>query len=258
MIDLHSHMLPGLDDGPEDNAAAVALARAALDNGITGVVCTPHWHPSWWPNTRDHILERLEFFRGILEVQGVELELWPGCELSLETDLADHLLEGRLLSMNGGSWILLELPGMVRPAHTEKYMCTLQELGFRIVLAHPERYRYVQHDPHIVYEWVQAGIAIQLTASQVVRDGARDGTLTRLLLEHGLVHFLASDAHNLVQRPPSLRSGVEVAASVIGADAALRLVTDNPRALLANEALVTEKPIPVPRPRKKNGWFKLW
>lgn len=258
MIDVHCHLLPGLDDGPRDEAKALEMARLAVDGGTRGIICTPHRHRQVYPNTRTVIDGRVAALQTVLDAHDVPLSLWSGCELALDVDLVDGLLAGELATLGGGNWILLELPGMVRPVHVERFMQQLMDAGYRIILAHPERYRYVQTDPGIVYDWVMAGVCIQLTAGQVAEDAGRSGALTTVLLEHNLVQFLASDGHGTGWRAPLLRDGARVAEFVVGADAVARMMCDNPRAVVNNDVLSPVMPAPVRVQIRKKSWFTLW
>lgn len=150
------------------------------------------------------------------------------------------------------------LPGMVRPPMLERYLQDLLDNGYRVILAHPERYRYVETHPGIVFDWVSAGVCVQITASQVAGDAGRSGALTTLLLEHNLVHFLASDGHNTAWRPPVLRDGVDVVCSVLGSEAAERMTAVNPGMVLDNLPLPADTPSPLRPQVKKKSWFTLW
>ena len=255
MIDIHCHMLPGVDDGPRSMEEAVAMARMAVEDGIQGVLCTPHWHPMIWPNERESVILAVERMRERLDAEGVELKLWAGCELSLDPDLDEGLEGGRLATLNGGSWVLLELPGAVVPPGIDDYLWNFHQRGYRVVLAHPERYDYVQRDPARLFAWVNMGVAVQITASSLLgRLGPETAALCRTLLEHRLVHFLASDSHGVRSRRPLLRSAFLTAAEVVGDVHARRLVEAHPISVLRGEALdvCDYGPIALPARRKRS------
>ena len=184
MIDLHCHLLPGLDDGPKDMAEALVMARLAVKSGIETVVATPHWHPSVWPNGRKTILEAIKDFQGVLARERIHLEVLPGCELSLDADLADGLRRGSLLTLNDtGRWVLLELPGELLPQRLEDFFWDLSTRGYRIILAHVERHPAVASDPERLYYWVQMGVRAQITGSSLLgRLGPDVAALCRRLL----------------------------------------------------------------------------
>ena len=212
MIDIHSHMLPGLDDGPRNLEESVAMARMAVDDGIHGVICTPHWNPPMWPNERSDISQAIDELRLRLQAESIPLEIWPGSELHLDAELPSMLAEGRLGSLNGGSWLLLELPGNFLPRRIDDYLWRLLQLGYQVILAHPERYSYVLRDPGQLHAWVAMGVTVQITSASLLgRLGPEILTLSQLLLAHRLVHFLASDSHGVHSRRPQLREAFDAA-----------------------------------------------
>jgi protein-tyrosine phosphatase len=256
MIDIHCHMLPGLDDGPATMDEAVAMARLAVADGIVGVLCTPHWHPMIWPNEREGILQAVARLRTRLAGEAVPLQVWAGSELSLDPDLDSGLMGGRLCTLNGGPWVLLELPGQGDLSGLDDRLAGLRKQGRHVVLAHPERYAFVRRDPARLHAWVAMGVAVQITASGLLgRSGPETAALCRRLLEHRLVHFLASDGHGARTRRPALRQAVEAATGIIGERDARRLVKEHPAAVLRGEALDLAGFEPRPIAPRKRSWL---
>lgn len=259
MIDIHCHILPGLDDGPRAMDDALDMARMAVADGIRGMLCTPHWHPMIWPNEKRDIVQAVAQFRSRLAEEGIALQVWAGSELSLDADLDSSLEGGRLCSLNGGSWILLELPGSMPPPGIDEYLWSFHQRGYNVVLAHPERYDYVQRDPARLYAWASMGVGVQITASSLLgRLGPETADLCRRLLEHRLVHFVASDSHGVRSRRPMLRKAVEAAVVVLGEADAQRLVHNHPVAVLRGESLDLKDFSPVPFTTKKKSWFSAF
>jgi protein-tyrosine phosphatase len=257
MIDLHCHLLAGLDDGPRDLEESLAMARLAVKGGVHTVVATPHWHPALWPNGRRTILEAVKDLEEALRREGIPLEVRPGCELVLDADLADGLGRGSLLTLNDtGRWVLLELPGEILPQRLEDFFWDLSSRGYGIILAHVERHPAVASDPERLYQWVQMGVRAQITGSSLLgRLGPDVAALCRRLLEHHLVHFLASDGHGVRSRRPVLAAAVRAAGEVLGPDAARRLVEDHPRAVLEGKDVNGPAPVPFKSPRRWWHWF---
>lgn len=259
MIDIHSHMLPGLDDGPRNVEESVAMARMAVDDGIHGVICTPHWNPPMWPNERSDISQAIDEFRLRLQAESIPLEIWPGSELHLDAELPSMLAEGRLSSLNGGSWLLLELPGSFLPRRIDDYLWRLLQLGYQVILAHPERYSYVLRDPGQLHAWVEMGVTVQITSASLLgRLGPEILTLSQLLLAHRLVHFLASDSHGVHSRRPQLREALDAATDIMGREDALRLVEQHPNAVVMNKPLSLTDFAPMPISKKRRFWFNFW
>ena len=259
MIDIHCHLLPGLDDGPRTMDEAMAMARMAVADGIREVVCTPHWHPMLCPNEGAEIAVAVAVLRERLQVGSIPLQVWGGSELSLDMDLEPGLKEGRLATLNDGPWVLLELPVLFLPRDTERTLTSLLAQGLRVILAHPERYAYVRSDPSRLQGWVEMGLFVQITAASLLGNlGPELVSLCRVLLEHHLVHFVATDAHGASSRRPLLSAARDAAAGIVGPQTAARLVEDNPRAVLAGAPLCLESWAPVPLPHKKRPWFVFW
>ncbi len=259
MIDIHCHMLPGVDDGPRTMDESLAMARMAVEDGIRGVLCTPHWHPMIWPNEREHIALAVDQFREYLQAERIPLEVWAGSELSLDSELDAGLEGGRLGTLNGGPWVLLELPGAVPPPGIDDYLWHFNQRGYKVVLAHPERYDYVQRDPARLYSWVGMGVAVQITASSLLgRLGPETAALCRLLLEHRLVHFVASDSHGTRSRRPLLGKALQAAAEIVGEADARRLVDAHPLSVLTGKPLDLRDYAPMELARKKRSWFSFF
>lgn len=137
MIDIHCHVLPGMDDGPSSMDESLAMVRLAVADGIRGAICTPHWHPLFWPNERNAIAIAVDTLRLRLQAEDIAFDVWPGSELSLDADLEAGLAGGRLATLNGGSWVLLELPGPFPPSGIDNFLLNFHRSGRRLVLAHP-------------------------------------------------------------------------------------------------------------------------
>ncbi len=258
MIDIHCHLLPGMDDGPANMDESLAMIRLAAADGISGALCTPHWHPMLWPNERGDIESAVDALRLRLQSEAIAFDVWPGSELSLDGDLEAGLAGGRLATLNKGAWVLLELPGAFPPAGIDDFLLRFIHSGRRIVLAHPERYPFILRDPARLQAWVERGVAVQITAASLLgRLGPEVAALCRLLLEHRLVHFLASDGHGVQNRRPLLREAWAAAGEIVGPDDSLRLVKTHPQAIIRDEPLPLADFAPLPLP-KKRPWFKFW
>ncbi|MEE4381933.1 MAG: CpsB/CapC family capsule biosynthesis tyrosine phosphatase [Pseudomonadales bacterium] len=235
MIDLHCHLLPGIDDGAPDLAATLALARHAVGAGITHAVVTPHIHPGRWDNERAGIEPLLDAVRAALTEAEIPLALAAGAEVRISAEILDWLPAGRLPFLGeheGEPVLLLELPHGQVPPGTEKLVRWLRRQGVRPMIAHPERNRAIMRRPALLEPFLAEGCLLQLTAGAVAgRFGRSARRCAEGLLEAGVVTILASDAHNLKARPPELAEGRDAAARIVGAGAAERLVTDAPWAL---------------------------
>jgi protein-tyrosine phosphatase len=194
-----------------------------------------------------------------LQSESIPLKIWPGSELHLDAELPSMLAEGRLGSLNGGSWLLLELPGRFLPRRIDDYLWRLLQLGYQVILAHPERYSYVLCDPGHLHAWIEMGVTVQITSASLLgRLGPEILTLSQLMLAHRLVHFLASDSHGVHSRRPQLRASLDAATDIMGREDALRLVERHPNAVVMNKPLSLTDFAPMPISKKRRFWFNFW
>jgi len=256
MIDLHCHVLPGIDDGPATMDESIQLARVAAAEGTRVLVATSHVNHRY-PNTPGLIAELVGSVNGALREEGIPVEVVPGAEVALE--MLPRLEPGDLerLVLGAGPYLLLEAPLSAVGAELEHAVRELQGSGYRVVLAHPERCPSFHREPGRLAALVSAGVLCSLTASSFTgRFGRPVQALSDRLLMDGLVHNVASDAHGPEARPPTLRSTMETAATRIsGLSAAVPWLTDAaPAAILAGDPLPPAPPLPVARRRRRLGW----
>ena len=247
-------MLPNLDDGAKDWEQFLAMARMAVADGITDVVCTPHWVSGRYENTRSLILEKLEESRKMLASGRIELRIHPGAELRLDITLPARIKAGELLTMNdGGKYALIELPDGSLPDHLDEFFWGLELGRIKPILSHVERNSVIRQEPSRLYRWVEMGYLAQITASSLVDSHTAEiREFAFHLLEHRLVHMLVSDSHGLHTRSPKLSEGLAAATEVIGVKAAQRMVHDIPAQILRGESVNIPEPIPA---KKKKSFF---
>jgi protein-tyrosine phosphatase len=248
VIDLHAHVLPGVDDGPASLEESLELLRDAASDGVTRIAATPHVR-SDYPTTPETVERLVAEVRAAAREEGIAISLLPGGELDLAylSELDDATM--RRFGLGGRpDLLLLEFPYHGWPLQLRDTVFRLMLRGFSLVLAHPERNAEVQEEPELLRPLVEAGVCVQLTAASVDgRLGSRPEACARTLLDRGLAHLLASDAH-----APSIRQvGLAAALETLG-DATLAhwLVEDVPAALLAGEPL-PQRPAPKRRGRRR-------
>lgn len=252
LIDLHIHLLPAIDDGCGDLDATVALARAAVEDGVSAVAATPHVNASY-PTTPQAMLAALDATDAALRAAGIPLDVRPGAEIAL--DRVDELSDAELraFSLGGsGRYVLLESPFAAWPIDIELRTGRLAQLGMRTVLAHPERCRGLQTDSgvEILRSAVDRGMLVQVNAGSLVgRFGKPSRTAAEAFMAAGLVHLLASDAHDAVNRPPRM---TDVAKAVGDDELANWLAEAVPAAILAGADL----PPRPERAKRQNRWWR--
>lgn len=235
MIDVHSHLLPGLDDGAPDVATALAMARAYVADGVGIVVCTPHIVPGVYVNSGPQIRAAVAQCQIALDTAGIDLHLLPGADVHVTPRLVEGLKSGHLLSLADSRYVLIELPHHVAPPRFEDPLLSLIAAGYVPILTHPERMSWMAAQYQRLERLVAGGLWIQVTTGALGGIFGRDARqLAERMLDDGLVHLLATDAHNAHGRPPDLRRGFELAAGRVGEDAAWAMVATRPRGVLEN------------------------
>lgn len=256
MIDMHSHILPGLDDGAADWDEALAMARVAVEDGIEQMVCTPHWVLGKYENDQQTVLQRLAEFEERLAAQKIPLKVHPGMELRIDTSIPDRLKDGRLRTLNNGSgYVLLELPDEAIPDNIHDFFWNLQISGYRPVLSHVERNPYFLENPSRLSRWVENGILMQITAASLLEGFAEEiREFAFFLVEHRLVHMLVTDTHSLRMRKPQLSGARRVIENLAGSEMAARMVFDTPQRILKGEHVPVIDPLPLQEKRRKKWW----
>jgi len=253
VIDLHSHLLPGLDDGPDTMDQSVAMARAAWRSGALAMVCTPHMTQRM-PTAPAAVHAGVAALRAELRAAGIPLELHAGGEISL-----DHLArmsddDLALACLGGGRWLLLEMPFRGWPLGLADAVRDLEIRGFRAILAHPERAEAIQRAPDRLRDIVGRGALVQVTADSFLGGSGAAARRTALaLLAAGAAHFIASDAHSAGPwRPPGIEEGLEAAARALRLEPqALRwMVEEGPAAVIEGRPVKPPRLMPSRRPRE--------
>lgn len=249
MIDLHSHVLPGIDDGPASLEGSLALARAAAQSGVRTLIATPHIDHSYGLAPAS-VAEAVQRLAARLREEEIALEVLPGGEVALSRcpELRDEEL--RAVSLGGGPYILLESPLQAAAIGLESAVFDLHVRGFRVLLAHPERSPVFMRDPDTLRRLVEQGALCQITAGSLLgRFGRTVRSFSLTLLREGLVHDVASDAHDAQRRPPGLREGLAAAeGDVRGLNDQIAWLTEQaPAAILRGEPLPPRPELPQRR-----------
>ena len=239
MIDLHFHCLPGVDDGPDDWDEAVALCRAAADQGTETIVATPHVLRERWLN--DDVGARDELVVKLNARLGGHPAVLPGCEFFFSSDVVDLIERGAdspLTTLNRSRYLLVEFPASWVPPNAESIFFELSLLGIQPVIAHPERNMDLARSPARLEALAARGGLIQITAGSLLGAFGRPALAASLeFYRLGLVDVVASDAHSLERRPPLLGEARKMVMEHWGEEAARGLFETNPRAIIDSEPL---------------------
>ena len=251
MLDIHCHMLPGVDDGAADLSQALEMARIAVSEGVTVVACTPHMMPGVYDNRGPDVRARVEALQAAVDEAGLPLQLVAGADVHVAPDVVQRLRAGEALSLNNSRYVLIEPPHHVAPPRLQSLFFDLAAGGYQPILTHPERLTWIERDYGLIKSLFRAGVWMQVTAGSLEgRFGASARYWGERMLDEGMVHVVASDAHDPVARPPRLAQAREALTRRMGAAEADNLLVHRPHAALSNAPLGSA-PQP-PRPQAAN------
>jgi protein-tyrosine phosphatase len=250
LIDLHSHLLPGIDDGSKDLAMSLAMARMASSDGISTIACTPHILPGVYNNSGPAIRGAVARLAEGIADAGVPISVVAGADVHIAPDLDVQLRNGRALTLNNSRYFLLEPPHHVLPPRLEDLIFGLQTAGFVPILTHPERLSWVEGHYDLIERLVSSSVLMQITAGSLMgRFGRRPRYWAERMVDEGLCHLLATDAHNTQQRPPRMADARDFVAQRLGDDEAINLVLRRPQGILDNLSPAELPPLP-----RAEGW----
>ncbi len=246
LIDLHNHLLPDIDDGAADLVVSLEMARMAVADGITVVACTPHIMPGLYNNDGAGIAAAIQSLAAILAAEHIPLRLVAGADIHIVRDLVAGLKSGRLPTLAGSRYFLLEPPHHIAVPGFEDYIFSTLAAGYVPVITHPERLAWLESNYASFERVARSGAWMQITAGSVLGlfgKSAQDRSFR--LLEDGLAHIVASDAHDSRRRQPVLRPAFEALAARYGEKEATALVLTRPQCIL-DDAPPDTAPAPAP------------
>ncbi len=251
MIDLHSHILPGLDDGPRTMTESVALCKALVAEGVTHAVATPHMFDGVHDVSCEAVYQGVQDLRSELKEAGLPLHILPGAEIRVDPRVLEAAQSGLLISIGAGErYVLIELPTDIVPPRFDWFLFELQMTGLTPILTHPELNAEIQARLGVLENLIHLGCLVQMSAPSLLGTfGGRPVATARRMLRHGMAHLLSSDCHDLVHRPPRMRAALAEAASVVGVARAEMMVGGRAAAVLAGDRIDVDEPAEEPAPR---------
>lgn len=235
MIDLHSHILFGIDDGASDLGVSLEMARQAVDDGVEVMACTPHFLPGLFDPSPADVTRRVEVLNDALADSAIDLAVVSGCEAHVRPDMVGRLRSGKLLAIHRGRYVLCEMPEAVRPPNLDHLFFNMLTAGYIPLIAHVERYAWATRDVPWISRMAESGILMQVTAGSLLGNyGRGPQSLAITLLQKNLVHIVASDAHDTRRRPPGLAKARDFVAREVGREVARRLFATTPESILMN------------------------
>lgn len=255
MVDLHCHLLPGIDDGSKSMEISLRLAREATENGVTHALLTPHHMNGRYVNHKQDVIRRTQEFKERLVANGIPLTVFPGQEVRINGQLLAALDQDDILFADTGNrYLMLEFPDDDVPNYTSRMIFDLQQRGITPVIVHPERNTKIMEQPDLLYQMLEKGCLSQITASSYVGTfGRKVEDFSRKLIANGQGYLFASDAHDLPGRKYEMREAFEKLSQEFGQALADRYA-NNARAIINGENV----PVNAIKPLKKKKHFLWW
>ncbi|MGY0691488.1 tyrosine-protein phosphatase [Virgibacillus sp. FSP13] len=255
MIDIHCHILPDIDDGAKTLTESMAMARAAVEQGIHTIIATPHHRNGRYNNEKQHILQYVSELNDHLRTEAIPLTILPGQETRLYGEMVTGLEYGELLALNQDtSYLFVEFPSNHVPRYAKQVLFDIQVAGYIPVIVHPERNQEISEYPSILYEFVRNGALSQVTAASVCgKFGKNIQKLTHQLIKANLTQFIASDAHNTTSRGFVMQEAYLELSNRHGDDV-FNMFKENCQLLIDGKNVNRNEPLPVKK-KKFLGFF---
>ena len=246
MIDFHTHILPNIDDGSRSIDETFNLIKEAKEVGFDGIILTSHYIENHYET---NVPERDVWVKAIsenLEAKGIDTNLFLGNEIYISDNMMSLLEERKASTINNSCYVLFELPLTVEPMNLYDAIYSLQENKLIPILAHPERYTFVQKEPELIYDLIQKGCLMQANYGSIIGQyGEKPEMIVRKFYENNMIHFLGSDVHRQKSIYPKIPFAIEKIRNIIGEEKLEELTTINPQLVLANKRIDIDDPIEV-------------
>lgn len=254
MIDLHCHILPGVDDGAKNLEESLEMARIAQSEGIKKIINTSHYHPEFEYIMGDSLLSEVEKFNKILKENNIDIEVFIGNELYYNDNLLEYIENKEFFTLNNSRYLLIEFSPTGFPKNIGDIVYELKIRGYVPILAHVERYRAVHEDINLIKEAIQEGALIQINASSLTGKGPKEfERVCNDLIKRNMVHFVGTDSHSSTRRRPLIRDAYNLVCSKYGENLANELFKDNAEKVLNNEEIIANiKELPT---KEKRGFL---
>lgn len=257
MIDMHTHILPGIDDGAKDESVSLNMLKIAMEHGTREIVATPHaiegeWLPMW-----EEILEKTDRLNNIAGDNGINIKIYPGAEVGLNMDILKIISGPGPYCINGGRYMLVELPAAEIPGFAEEFFFQLQTQGITPVLAHPERHPEIAKDISILKDWIAKGILMQVNAPSLTgRMGKAIAENAKMLVNSSMVHCLGSDAHSDVRRRPILLEAKQDLLNLVNSEYLDSILLENAKKIINSEDIIVPEVKLYKQPQSRFQWLK--
>ena len=244
MTDLHTHILPNIDDGARSIDETFNLIKEAQEAGFDNIVLTSHYKENYYETNMPEREVWLKAIMQNLQIKNIDTNLYLASEIYISENIMQLLEEEKASTINNTSYVLFELPKKEEPENLYETIYSLQQNKLVPILAHPERYEYVQKEPEIIYDLIQKGVLIQVNYGSILGHyGKAAQLIAQKLLQNNMVHFLASDVHRQNTIYKEIPKILEILSGIIGEEKLEKLTTTNPELAIHNKRIEIENPI---------------
>ena len=243
MIDIHCHIIPGVDDGPDSFDEALEMAEIAEKDGINTIVATPHHIEGLYQISPLNLLEKLKTFNERLATNNIKIQILMGSDLHISYEFIAKIETNNLLTINDTKYVLIELPTHFLPIKIRGLLKSMINNSWIPIISHPERNYLFQRSPNILFDFISDGSLAQVTAMSITGEfGYEVKKMAKKMIAHNLVHIIATDAHSKDFRPPVLSKGLKAASKIIPYDDAYDMVKAIPESIIKGDAVFTNPP----------------
>ena len=246
MIDVHSHILPNIDDGSRSIEETFNLIKEAKEVGFEGIVCTSHYMENYYETNRPEREVWINAIHENLENKNIDMNLYLGNEIYMSDNIIELLEDGKATTMNDTSYVLFELPMNAEPMNLYDMVYEMQQYKIVPILAHPERYSFVQTDPELIYDLIDKGVLMQANYGSIIGQyGKKPQMIVQKFLENNMIHMLGTDVHRQNTIYPKIPEIILELKSLIGEEKVKELTTINPELVINNKRIDIRKPYKV-------------
>lgn len=244
MIDIHSHILPEIDDGAKDADTSGAMLRMAAADGITHIIATPHSLPGEYAVEFSRVKENVDRLNEYAGKENLDVKVYAGTEWSIGSGISGRIKEGFGCRLAESRYVLVELPMWQDPEYYKSSFYELMIDGYVPILAHPERYASLHEKPDLLERMISKGMLMQVNATSITgSEGRQIKRFVNKMIQRGQAHFVASDAHGTIRRPPVMSGAYRIVKRRFGRDTADALFTYNGMAVINDEEIITREHI---------------
>lgn len=257
MYDVHCHLIFGEDDGSRSLEESIDMVKIYMDNGYKGAILTSHYDRGRYKVSSDRLIPKYELLKNRIEEEGLDFKIFPGNEIQIDETSVDLLKKGEVLSLNKSSYVLCELPFSSKPFYAKEVFYQMQLEGWTPIIAHVERYPYVENNLDWIKDFINTGVLTQLNLSSL--SSARSKDLAIKLLQSNMVHMVGTDSHQSEWRSPKVKEDLEILKDLVGEDKFIELTSTNPLKVIKDEYIPNgyDEIVDLSKNRKKR-WFEFW